>query len=255
MPGRLGLRTHFNHRHPRDSICILEEGAGPLPRCELCGLHTTYRHLNTTHPDSRACAEGQRRRRQAVAREDARRAQEQLFYADGLPLDSVCTFKYLGRQISYDDSDWLAVLGNVRKAKAKWAMVSRVLCRQGASPRVSAMFYKAIVQSVLLFGSDSWVLTESMIHLLNAFHHRMARQITGYRARYCRITQEWSAEDIGVVLASAGMFSIVEYISRRRNTIAEYIATRPIFQAASTASRRSGSSSMRKFWWDQSLAR
>jgi hypothetical protein len=113
-------------------------------------------------------------------------------------------------------------------------MVSRVLCRQGASPRVSAMLYQAIVQSVLLFGSDSWVLTESMIRLLKSFHHRMARQITGRRARFCRITQEWD----GKISASVGMSTIEEYISRWRKTIAEYIATRPIFQAASSASRR-----------------
>ena len=33
---------------------------------------------------------------------------------------------------------------------------------EGASPRVSGMFFKAVVQAVLLFGSEKWVMTPHM---------------------------------------------------------------------------------------------
>ena len=34
----------------------------------------------------------------------------------------------------------------------------RILTRDGATPMVSGMFYKAVVQSILLFGLETWVL-------------------------------------------------------------------------------------------------
>lgn len=177
-----------------------------------------------------------------------------MFHVNGVPLEAVRTFRYLGRELSHDNSDWLAVTTNVKKARAKWGQISRVLCRQGASPRVSALFYKAICQSVLLFGAETWVLTESMFRLLEGFHHRVVRQITGDRTRYCRRTGEWTSTDIAVVMEKAGMFPIREYISRRRSTIADYVATRPIYQATAIAAQRAGSSSRRLFWGDQLLA-
>ena len=66
-------------------------------------------------------------------------------------------FKYLGRLIAYDDEDTQAVRGNLKKARRVWVRISRVLRAENASPRVCGMFYKATVQSVLLFGSDIWL--------------------------------------------------------------------------------------------------
>ena len=91
----------------------------------------------------------------------------------------------------------------------------------------------------------------SMFGQLEAFHHGVARQLTGTRARFCRATSEWSAPPIEGVLEQAGLLPIREYISRRQNTAIEYITTRPIYETALAARRRSGSSSRRKRWWHQ----
>ena len=227
------------------------QGSVPLPKRDLCGFQTTYRSLNGSRYNPRSCVEGRRRRERAAALERARAAQEHVFSVYGTPLESVRTFKYLGRILSYDNKDWPAVIGNIRKARAKWAMVRRVLTRDGATPRVSGFFYKAVVQSVLLYGSDTWTLTEAMFGQLEAFHHGVARQLTGTRARFCRATSEWSAPPIEGVLEQAGLLPIREYISRRQNTAIEYITTRPIYETALAARRRSGSSSRRKRWWHQ----
>jgi hypothetical protein len=48
--------------------------------------------------------------------------------------------------------------------------------------KVSAMFYKAVVQSVLLYGSETWNLTKTALARLKGFHiraaYRMAKKIS-----------------------------------------------------------------------------
>ena len=45
--------------------------------------------------------------------------------------------------------------------------------------RSRGMIYKAVDQAVLLYVSESWVVTGAMLKLLEGFHHRAARRITG----------------------------------------------------------------------------
>ena len=52
------------------------------------------------------------------------------------PLDMVTSFKYLGWVISAADNDWLAVVGNLAKARAVWRRLKRIFSREGAAPRV-----------------------------------------------------------------------------------------------------------------------
>ena len=52
------------------------------------------------------------------------------------------------------DDDWVELVGNLSKARKKWAQLSRILGNEGANPQVLGMFFKAVVQVVLLFGSE-----------------------------------------------------------------------------------------------------
>ena len=49
----------------------------------------------------------------------------------------------------------------------------------GATVRDRGEMYKAVAQLVLLYGSDSWVVTGEMLKVREEFHHRAVRQITG----------------------------------------------------------------------------
>ena len=51
--------------------------------------------------------------------------------------------------------------------------------RKRVPARVCGMLYKATVQSVLLFGSETWALTLSTIKRLEGFHVRAAQRMTG----------------------------------------------------------------------------
>ena len=72
------------------------------------------------------------------------------------PLEQVSEFRYLGRLLSSTDDDWPTIYSNLSKARKRWGMVARVLTREGAAPRTSAIFYTAIVQSTLLYGVETW---------------------------------------------------------------------------------------------------
>ena len=73
--------------------------------------------------------------------------------AYGRPLKLVTSFKYLVRIMTSSYDDWKAVVVNLRKERNSWARLLRILGREGVNPRVSGMFFKEVVQLVLLFGS------------------------------------------------------------------------------------------------------
>ena len=81
------------------------------------------------------------------------------------------------------EEDWPVVMGNLRKGRKSWAQLTRILAREGADMRVSGMFFKVLVQAVLLFGSETWVLTPCMERSLGSFQHSVARMITGRHTR------------------------------------------------------------------------
>ena len=67
---------------------------------------------------------------------------------------AVTEFKYLGRVLTNTDDDWPAVAGNIRKARASWGSLVRILGREGEDLKVTRIFYTAVTQQVLLFGAD-----------------------------------------------------------------------------------------------------
>jgi hypothetical protein len=235
---RTKLRSHFMYRHARDIIVILDEGSHPHPRCHSCDMFVPRPGVYTTHPRTAMCRNGADRKRQRLALERARSASECEFTAYGVPLEAVQEFKYLGRLLSRNDDDWPAVHRNLSKARKSWARISRILAREGATPRVSGMFYKAVVQSVLLFGSETWVLSQPMLRALEGFHRRVARRLAGKQPYLDRRTGEWVYPPIDKVLEEVGMYSIDHYVKKRQNTVADYVATRPILTYAKNQSGR-----------------
>jgi hypothetical protein len=113
------------------------------------------------------------------------------------------------------------------------------------------MFYKAVIQAVLLYGCETWTLTTPMIKALEGFHHRVARRIT-------RMTPvrhgngQWNYPPIQDALDAAGLYPIREYIRRRVLTIRQFIETRPIYQLCLVASAAARDDRCIR-WWTQSL--
>jgi hypothetical protein len=89
----------------------------------------------------------------------ARIALARMFAAYREDLERVEVFKYLERLLTYDNNDSQAMQSNLMKARKSWVQVSFVLRAENASPKVSGVFYKEIVQAVLLFGIEMWKLS------------------------------------------------------------------------------------------------
>ena len=54
----------------------------------------------------------------------------------------------------------------------------RILRREGAAPRVSGFFFKALVQAVLLSGLETWVVTPRMGKAPGGFQDQGERRLT-----------------------------------------------------------------------------
>jgi hypothetical protein len=140
---------------------------------------------------------------------------------------------------------------NLKRARKSWAQVSRLLRAENASPKACGVFYKATVQAVLLFGSETWKLSPLSLKSLEGFHIRAARRMAGMQpARNPDGT--WAYPNSKEVLKMVGLKTIDHYIGVRIETITRLIMNQPLFALCQEGGRRRGSASC-TFWWEQPL--
>ena len=92
---------------------------------------------------------------------------------------------------------------------------------------MSRNFYIAVTQQVLLFGAEYWVLTVKMEAALDAFQGRVARRLTGRMPRRRR-DGKWRYLPLAGALKDTGIMRLRTSVLRRQNTVAQFVATRPI---------------------------
>ena len=184
-----------------------------------------------------------------MAAEEARAEAEMAFKAYGHPLTMVSSFKYLGSVLSASDDDWPAVVANLRKARKKWARHPRILVREGTDARMPGIFYKAVVQVVLLFGLEASVMTLYIGRMLGGFHHWVACRLTGKQLRR-DADGIWRYPPLAVAMVEAGLEEVETYVARRQNTATQYIATRLIMDMYLEA-ERCPEARVPKRWWEQ----
>jgi hypothetical protein len=104
-------------------------------------------------------------------------ALRQQFSVHGEVLEQVEVLKNLGCLLAHDDDDIKAISAQLQKARATWAQVGQVLRSKNASPTVAATFYKELVEAILLYGSKTWVLSQTALVCLERFHICAAYQM------------------------------------------------------------------------------
>ena len=131
-----------------------------------------------------------------------------------------------------DDGDNQAAARQLTRAQEKWGRLSRVLTSEGTtgSAQICGYFYMAIVQAVLLYGSETWTLSESMLKQVESFHRRIARYLIGRHIRQFK-DGTWHYPSSDGVLREAILFIIKEYIRRRRRTVGNFVEERPMLEA------------------------
>jgi hypothetical protein len=122
-------------------------------------------------------------------------------------------FSYLGRIVLSTDSDWPALQKNLTKTQQRWGMISRVLCHKGTNARISVKFYKVVVLTILLHGSESWVWTCRMHKASENFHNNVARHLLWRTAWFHN--GQWTCPPVADALRACGMHPIAVYIHNR----------------------------------------
>jgi hypothetical protein len=130
--------------------------------------------LNGGHCHTELCQQGWERKQQHTAAVHSQEALGCSFTEYGEELERIDVIKYLGRLIVYDDADTQAMRSNLWKARGCWAWILHVLRAENATTRTSGMIYKATVQTVLLYGSETWSLSPTSVKQLEGFHIQAA---------------------------------------------------------------------------------
>ncbi len=157
---------YFRDIHPKDLVTVPKEQQ--FPRCERCSMQVNFAYPR--HTCTKECTIGMARQQQQEVAVVSALALCHQFTMHGEALKKVEVFKYLGRMMAQDDNNIQAMQHQLRKARGTWACIGQVLRSENATPWVAAKFYKAVVQAVLFYGSETWNLTKAVLARLEGFH-------------------------------------------------------------------------------------
>ncbi len=241
---RWNMQHHFQDLHPWDKVIVPKEGWS-FSRCCYCQMQVNL--AVTGHWKTESCSIGMDRRVQRNAAITLALTFCCTFTVHGDILERVKVFKYLGCLFAQDDDNVQAVRQQIRKARGIWACIGQVLRGENASPCIAAKFYKAVVQSVLLYGSKTWNLTKVMLVRLEGFHiHAVYGNAQEHKPRK-GLFGKWKYPSTKDVLKRCGLHSVKDYIDTRCSTIAMYVVNHPIFNKCKEGEQRRGS--MLRQWW------
>ena len=73
-------------------------------------------------------------------------------------VESVTMLNYLGRTLDQTDNAWPELRRNMMRKRSVWKRLRTMIQREEADPRVSAMFYREVLQAILIYGLEMWVI-------------------------------------------------------------------------------------------------
>ena len=111
------------------------------------------------------------------------------------------------------------------------------------------IIYVTVVQAVLFYGSEMWVLIPRICRFMGIFRHRVARRLMGKLLRRGR-DGGWMYPPLAEAIVEAGLPEVETYVSHQYNTVSQFISTRPIMDPCLAAKKRPGSR-VAKRWWEQ----
>jgi hypothetical protein len=240
------MREHVANRHLGDTLHIPETGR--VPQCTSCGISGKFVQ-GAKHQNSQNCKIRTAHLEKRFAHKVQEVAKQFVFTVNGKPIKTVLEFRYLGRVVTENDSDAATISRSIQRARGKWAKLGRLLTREGANPMSMGIFYKVIVQTVLLYGSESWVISSAQMKQLRSFHHRCARYIA---RRHIKQKEDgtWFHPPSHEVLEECGLLPIEDYIQKRKDTVMKYARGRPILDECMASSQASGANG-HFVWWSQ----
>ena len=151
----------------------------------------------------------------------------------------VAFFQYLGRVISADDDNWLALVRNLSRARAVWKRMTGILSREGAEPRMPGFFNKSMVQAVMFFGLETWVFNLCMGRALGGFQDQVVQRLTGRLPRNKNYRNlEYTSADMA--RGELGFQTMEEYIQGQQNKVTQYISMQSLLDLCEGSKREMG---------------
>ena len=142
-------------------MAILQEGPEFLWWCDQCGMHIHAARL-FKYWQSEKCHKSTERRLHPQDVEMAASCEEMEFKIDvdkgDERVENVTTLQYLGQTLHQMSDDWPAVCRNIMRKRSVWGRIWTLLQREVTDPKVLSSFYRAVVQAIQLFGSETWAL-------------------------------------------------------------------------------------------------
>ena len=210
------MQRHFRDIHSQDKVIVKKEGQS-YPHCGYCGMQ-----INPTvreHWRTESCLLGTDKRVQRETAVTSVLALQCTFMVHGDVLEQAEVFKYLGRLLDQDDDNIQAMRQQICKARGIWARVGQVLQGENATPCVAAKFYKAVVQAVLLYGSKTWNLTQTVLAQLEGFYIHTTYGMARKRKPRNGLFGKWIYPLTKDVLEECGLHPVKDYIDTRRSTM------------------------------------
>ena len=99
----------------------------------------------------------------------------------------------------------------------KWNYVANILKRDGKGGKCMAACYLEILQAVLLYDSESWIVSGRDHKNLRIFHQRVVQHMTGRHIQ--KVEDGWEYQCNEVLLSERRLFPIKSYVERRRGTL------------------------------------
>lgn len=243
---KFGMYRHFCFRHPEATIVVAADGE--LQRCNLCGMFA----MNMgKHQTTSTCKKGRGRRSNEILQDRQADGEKVTFMVYGKKLERVSEFRYLGRTLVDNDDDTKCIEEQIRRARQKWNSIAKILKREGANAMTMAKFYLAVVQAVLLYGAESWTITEWNWKKLRSFHRRAVRYMTGCHIRKTA-DDRWEYPNHEALQETCGLFSIETYVQRRRGTLRKYLEENRLDLLKEAMEMTAPSKNSHKvLWWQQ----
>ena len=143
---------------------------------------------------------------------------------NGEILQFTTLFKYLGTTISSELTADAEIRLRVRKAQGAFSAMRSVLTDRDLPLKTRGNYYKVLVLTVLLFGSESWAVTAKHLDQLAVFHRKCVRAMAHTSMWKTRVHRVTTAS----LLEKAGIAPLIHYFDKRLLQWAGKLARMPL---------------------------
>jgi hypothetical protein len=120
-------------------------------------------------------------------------------------------FRYLGTHIHYSMKSQVDINQRLRKAANAYGAIRKVLCNRQIQAKVRGQIYLITVVAVLLYGCETWAITEDLMHRLRLYHRKCIRWMTHFT-----LYKQWRLRTSTKKLESKLGIHDIEYYYRQR---------------------------------------